>query len=310
MLPVSVENDEVLVGERFSLAFQRTLRIPEDGRTYPLPPGLGRLPVLRAADFAQAVPTAWVERDDLFLPLYQREALWLAFDGAWWKPNAVQVAVGGIDAISGRALEGLSGENQNYVVCPNQLWLDGVNAGEGFVRQFVAVPLGESRTVEAQVRGREQVGGIQVRVFEPKPGRFPDKPPTREQLELEPDAVLAPHAPELGIGAGGKIRQRIVPDPYGTDTWDPDQSAAVSIQIVNSAQYRELTGRPPPPTPISATTYTEYGLPWFELYDEQAGDVQAPEFLATLEGAIGDDAEAGVEIDPGDIKPLERRKRK
>src|SRR5262249_25469154 len=70
MLPVSVENDEVLVGERFSLAFQRTLRIPEDGRTYPLPPGLGRLPVLRAADFAQAVPTAWVERDDLFLPLY------------------------------------------------------------------------------------------------------------------------------------------------------------------------------------------------------------------------------------------------
>ena len=31
------------------VTFQRTLRIPDDGKTYPLPPGLGAFPVRRLA---------------------------------------------------------------------------------------------------------------------------------------------------------------------------------------------------------------------------------------------------------------------
>jgi hypothetical protein len=37
--------------------------------------------------------------------------------------------------------------------------------------------------------------------------------------------------------------------------------------------FREITGKEPPATPVTARTYTEYGLPWFELYDEEKGDV-------------------------------------
>ena len=43
-LNVTVVNDNLVFGEShgFALNFQRTLRIPDDGRSYPLPPGLGR----------------------------------------------------------------------------------------------------------------------------------------------------------------------------------------------------------------------------------------------------------------------------
>ena len=35
-----------------SIEFQRTLRIPDDDREYPLPPGLGRFPLRHLDDFA------------------------------------------------------------------------------------------------------------------------------------------------------------------------------------------------------------------------------------------------------------------
>ena len=96
---IAVDDDRVHVGERLVISFQRTLRIPDDGQTYPLPPGLGRFPVRRAADYFEQLPLAW--RDDLLIPMYRREALWIAFEGTWWKPNAVKVGVGRVDAISG-----------------------------------------------------------------------------------------------------------------------------------------------------------------------------------------------------------------
>jgi hypothetical protein len=47
MLEVVIESDGIRIGERLGISFHRTLRVPDDGRTYPLPPGLGRFPVRR-----------------------------------------------------------------------------------------------------------------------------------------------------------------------------------------------------------------------------------------------------------------------
>lgn len=41
MLDVIIEEYAIRIGQRFAVSFHRTLRIPDDGRTYPLPPGLG-----------------------------------------------------------------------------------------------------------------------------------------------------------------------------------------------------------------------------------------------------------------------------
>ncbi|MGH9227016.1 MAG: hypothetical protein ACRD2W_25295, partial [Acidimicrobiales bacterium] len=98
------------------------------------------------------------------IPLRQGEALWLAFGGEDWHPNAVQVAVGGVNAVSGQPFEaGLSDDPQNYLVTPEQPWLDGIKTGDGVVRQLVAAPLGSGVTVEGQVTGEESTGGIQLR---------------------------------------------------------------------------------------------------------------------------------------------------
>lgn len=301
MLDVTVHNNRIHIGKRFSVSFQRTLRIPDDGNVYPLPPGLGAFPIQSVADYWERVPSAWRSQNSYFISMYQREALWLGFDGAMWKPNAVKIAIGQVNAISGQAWDdALHPQPQNYIVCPNQPWLDGINAGQGVIRQFVAMPLGSGLTVEAQVSGAEEFGGIQILVYEPKPGRFPDQPPPERSPDARGLAASLPMGAEMGLGAGGKMTQKIYPDPYGLDTWDLANSGSVVVHIINSEQYRELTDLEPPATPITAQAYTQYGFPWFALYDEEQGDVPAAETLSRVKTVREQESEQGVVDRPED----------
>jgi hypothetical protein len=297
-LSVRLDDDRIRIGERLSITFQRTLRIPDDDQSYPLPPGLGPFPIRRAADFASKLPDDW--RDDFLIPMYQREALWIALEGADWKPNAVKIGIGRIDALTGETWsETLSAEPQNYLVAPDQPWIDGINAGDGFIRQFVAMPLGGGHTVEGQISGEEREGGVQIIVFEPKPGRFPDQePPPQLRTSAgmsfgEPMAAAMPEA--MGIAAGGRMRQKIYPDQYGLHTWDPDQRASFNVRIVNTRDWLELTGEPAPPTPVDAASYNDAGLPWFDLYDEAEGDIAASEKLSRVK-SVGGAKETSVTV--------------
>jgi hypothetical protein len=321
---VSVHADRITIGERFAVRFRRTLRIPDDGGEYPLPPGFGTFPIRRVADYRDRVPEGWRKHGGVFLPMYQREAMWLSFTGAWWKPTAVKVAVGKVNALSGRPwhqrLTSRGGEDQDYMVVPDQPWLDGINAGRGLIRQFVAMPLGMGYTVEGQLTGEECFGGLQIISFEPKLGRFPDAPP-RPEVRLHggngemygltapaarcpppqaaSPAVMAPRAAalsggtEMGLAAGGRMRQQIYPDRHGVDTWDEHRFGRVYVHIVNSQMWRGITGEPPTETPVSARSYAESGLPWFDLYDEQKGDIAPADLLAGVKSVKALDAEKG-----------------
>jgi hypothetical protein len=293
MLSVVIDQDAIKVGPRFAVTFQRTLRIPDDGRAYPLPPGLGRFPVLKVEDYLDRVPPLWRKHSGAFIPMYQREALWLGFHAASWKPNAVKIAVGRVNAISGEPDdEALHADHQDYVVCPEQPWLDGIHTGHGLVRQFVAMPLGLGYTVEASLTGAETVGGIQITVYEPKLGKFPDKPPIKPDVGPIRAAMPKPGgAAPMGLGAGGAMKQKIYPDLYGIEVWDQDNYGQIFVHIINSLQFFEITGLDPPSTPIDAKTYIQYGLPWFDLYDETKGDVQPSERLARAKTISARDTE-------------------
>jgi hypothetical protein len=307
MSSTRAETHHLRVGDRLAVSFQRTLRVPDDGRRYPLPPGFGALPVHRVEDYPERIPPEWRRRGSVFVPLYQREALWLGLSVRGREPVAVQIGVGRVNAVSGgRMNERLHEAPQDYLVCPPQLWLDGINAGDQWVRQFVAMPLGADVTVEAQVTGAESFGGVQIAAFEPRPRSVP-----RQSSGVE-DVALA-FAPDgaMGLGAGGRISQRIYPDPYGVDVWLPGSRAEALVHLVNSRQYREITGREPPPSPITAQRYAELGLPWFELYDEHLGDVAPPssltrvESIAELEARRGDAAREEnrpIQVDPSRIR--------
>jgi hypothetical protein len=282
-LSVRLRENRLRFGERCSLSLQRTLRIPDDGRRYPLPPGLGQFAIHAAAAHRGRVPETWDERH-FFVPMFQREALWIGFDAAPWKPNAVKVGIGLIDTVSGGRFERpLHRDPQDYLVCPPQLWLDGINAGDGFVRQFVAMPLGLGYTVEAQVSGAEQYGGIQFYIYEPKAGLFPDEPPPASATrDLARRGWNQPKSGELGLGAGGQLTQKVYADPHGVDVWDQDHVGTAFVHLVNTDQYRAITGEALPPSPIDARAYTERGLPWFELYDEERADLPPSETLAEV----------------------------
>jgi hypothetical protein len=302
MLQVTVRDNRLHFGDGFSIVFERTLRIPDDGKTYPLPPGLGAFPILKVADYADKLPEDWKAHGGVFIPMYQREAMWLRFNARHWKPNAAKIAIGKVNAVSGKAWDqSLKQEEKDYLVCPPQPWLDGINAGEDMIRQFVAMPLGMGYTVEAQVTGKEEFGGVQIIVYEPKPGRFPDEPPYREEgipryaMASAAPAAMTKSGAEMGLGAGGKMRQKIYPDPHGIDTWDQDNYGRVYVHIVNSMMFREITGKEPPATPVTAKTYAQYKLPWFDLYDDHMDDIQAPEALEKVKSVKEMDEQKGFE---------------
>ena len=144
-----------------SVTFQRTLRIPDDGKDYPLPPGLGRFPLRHPDDHAARLPEEWRRRGGVITPMYQAEALWICFDSD--HPFAVKVATGKVCAVSGDGwVDHLNSDPQDYVVLPEQPWLDGYCVEKGIIRQFVAMPLGEGYTVEEQLTGAARHGGVQI----------------------------------------------------------------------------------------------------------------------------------------------------
>ena len=87
---------------------------------------------------------------------------------------------------------------------------------------------------------------------------------------------------EMGLGAGGTMRQKIYPDPHGVSTWDMGNYGSVFVHLLNSTQYRNITGQNPPTSPISVKSYAETGLPWFDLYDEDKGDIIGGKPLTTI----------------------------
>jgi hypothetical protein len=210
------------------------------------------------------------------VPLYQREALWLVFEGARARPVAVKVALGLVNAVTGeRSTEGLHQDPQDYLVCPYQPWLDGIPHQRGVVRQFVAMPLGEGYTVEEQMRTGKPMGGIRLVAYSARPDRLPQASPETPPPPSGAEALL-------GLGAGGRIGQKVYPDPYGLAVWDTEGEASASVAIVNSEQYLALTGEEPPPSPVSARTYADAGLPWFALFDEAEPALEGVERLRSV----------------------------
>ena len=109
--------------------------------------------------------------------------MWISFSAT--TPFMIKIYAGGVNAVSGEHkaedlntkfrrlklhLEGRS--VQDYVVVPDQLWLDGVATSPGIVKQFVAMPMGQGYSFEAQMIGLEVVGGLQVVISRPNESRY------------------------------------------------------------------------------------------------------------------------------------------
>jgi hypothetical protein len=259
------------------VSFHRTLRIPDDGREYPLPPGLENFPVRHVDDYINNVPESWKEHGGVMLPMYQSEALWIDFHSFGFNgekyPFAVKVATGKIDAVSGKEWQkGLKKNPQNYIVVPDQPWLDGYCVGDGVIRQFVAMPLGSGYTTEEQLSGKSVYGGIQIEVFPMKREIF-EKILAEKRESWNAVACYSCERPEtrfkssdMGLAPGGRMKQEIYKDPYDISDWDLENTSRCFVHIANSEVWKDITGEYPPTMPPTAKDYSEAGLPWFEYY--------------------------------------------
>ncbi|KAG2374549.1 hypothetical protein C9374_010568 [Naegleria lovaniensis] len=288
-LQISVQGNELIFSkpsspnDKVSISFHRTLRIPMDGKVYPLPPSLGKFPIKKVDDYLHSVPESWRKHGGVFIPLYQREAMWMNFSNTSPEyPHALKIGVGKVNALSGEGWdESMKQRNvQDYCVTPKQPWLDGINNGNGTIRQFVAMPLGGGYTVEGQVTGEEEHGGLQIVCYsanEQKRIQKYGRPQTMlcDMMELKSCAPSCSSVQkkkkkecEMGLAAGGTMKQTIFEDKLGYNFWDESSKARVFVHIVNSEMYKQITGENAPACPISAKTYTQYKYPWYDYYSE------------------------------------------
>ncbi|EXL39953.1 hypothetical protein FOCG_17455 [Fusarium oxysporum f. sp. radicis-lycopersici 26381] len=184
------------------VSFMRTVRVPDSDKKYDLPPGLGRFPLFNVAPFSHSLPPSMVAKGGFFFPMYQMEAMWIHFHSEGQKRFAIRPYVGGVNGLSGESSEGgmasilrrmnSEARKQDYIVLPEQLWLDGIAIAPGMVSQFVATEMAPPRSqesrnhrsnrelealsspsphdtpsgasIEWQITGRDEVGGLQLQI--------------------------------------------------------------------------------------------------------------------------------------------------
>jgi hypothetical protein len=258
---------------RLAVTFQRTLRIPDDDRQYPLPPGLGAFPLRHMDDYRRRIPKAWMERRGALMPMHQAEAMWISFRGDY--PMAVTVAAGKVSAITGSALtRGLHRRPQDYLVTPDQPWLDGFCVEKDVIRQFVAMPLGQGYSVEEQLSRTAEHGGLQLIVHPLKAAAYRELQRERVRISRRSTGEIARRAVDMGLAPGGRMRQEVYQDPFAPSDWSQKYMSRCFITIVNAALWSATTGETVPSIPPTASDYTRAGLPWFEYYD--AGGIALP----------------------------------
>jgi hypothetical protein len=278
---------------RLVVEFQRTLRIPDDGGDYPLPAGLGRFPIRHVDDFADNVPESWLAHGGVVFPMYQSEAMWINFSSDY--QFAVKVAAGKICAVTGEQYrQGLHRRPQDYVVTPNQPWLDGFCVKKGVIRQFVAMPLGSGYSAEEQITGEAEYGGLQIQAYPILPEYYQEvmhltcgsPPPAAAMVFAKSRSGYGAMAPDMGLAPGGRMRQEIYKDRRPLEQWDRDRTSRCYVHIANSLVWRAVTGEAPPTAPLTAREYKKAGVPWFDYYAEGESAVEGSGILGKLKSVI------------------------
>ncbi|KAI0861805.1 hypothetical protein F4860DRAFT_159420 [Xylaria cubensis] len=188
------------------VSFMRTVRVQGGQQGFnklfdrdQLPPqGFGTFPLLNTQPYRDQLPSEAAAQGGLLLPMYEREAMYIAFDCQGAEKFAIRPFIGGVNGISGQGLYSTDvkwtpPQKKDYIVAPEQDRLDGISIKPGVVNQFVAMKmkpkpkkgeldgdrsefnqgpesgevseLRKGGTVEWQMTGKDEVGGIQLQII-------------------------------------------------------------------------------------------------------------------------------------------------
>jgi hypothetical protein len=315
---------ELQVGP-MTVAVHRTVRVPE-GESAParLPPSLGIMELHSVGDYREHCPKSW-EDNAVFVVMHDVEACWLSFSQG--TVNAAIIGAGGVNALTGEDLTAKLAKD-NYLVAPPQPWLDGWKDKSGSVYQFVATSYegGTGKTVAEQLIGtKSKSGGIGIAVFEPK-DRSKVMPMPRpggtwlgsDQEQKTSGGIVLEACSfgfsndtkgtmrgasrgfgELGVGKGGKIEQKVYPDPHGLEVWKTEPTAVRAIYIVNAKAWAEITGKPVPPSPVTSSGYKGA---YYGMQDKCMADNAGSSKFEKLQDAVPANTGVGSVFQPADSK--------
>jgi hypothetical protein len=263
--------------------------------------------VYKVADYKDRCPKQWDE-GAVFVALHDTEALWISFRSNGL-PVAVLVGAGGINALTGEKLGTKLEKDNYLVTPPQPWldgWKSDDGCVYQFVA--TPHKKGKGITVAEQLIGAEsKTGAIGLAVFEPKDIRalkpvstpiegygdsstdddftWTDLPKSALYSDVVdssmPKMAATPSneaacvsdvgqaLSEMGIGKGGRIHQKIYPDPHGIEVWQDAPVAAVAIYIVNAKAFEEITGEKIP----QPAGHEKYKGIWFGLKDHNQPDV-------------------------------------
>lgn len=67
-----ISSDQIFVDDgSLVISFQRTIRVPDDGKTHHLPPGLGKFPIHNIAGYSHKLSRDTVEKGGVFIAMYR-----------------------------------------------------------------------------------------------------------------------------------------------------------------------------------------------------------------------------------------------
>jgi hypothetical protein len=263
---------EIYPEARLEVSFNRTLRIQDIQDGNPNPPDLGPFPLEHVDDYARSFSKEMVDRGGVMMPMYKSEAMFISFRSKYLKkheasyPFALQIAAGKINAVNGKPWsDKLSRQSQSYLVVPVQSCLYGYRIQDGLVRQFVAAPLGDGSSPEAQVTGQEKIGGIQISVYPMKRQAF-----QRRWLKFlgNMDCYSLKDGETMALSMGERINQEIYKDEFKFSEWETDTYSRCFVHLINAQAWKDITGKSPSTDPPGAEVYARHRLTWSELYAE------------------------------------------
>ncbi|KAM3086385.1 hypothetical protein ACMFMG_012163 [Clarireedia jacksonii] len=161
--------------ERLDIALRRTIRVPDNGHSYDLPPNLGSFSLYEVDAYKDTLPVSIVQKGGFFMPIHDREAMFIQF--ASTAQFAIKIYSGGVNVVSGKSKNPCAQESdmetdfttkhftQDHIITPSQAWIDGIASKDGKVQQFVAASVGGSYSVEAQLTNVETYSGLQFEII-------------------------------------------------------------------------------------------------------------------------------------------------